>query len=812
MVAQVIVNSLSRQTDKEFDYLIPEELSDNIIVGMRVLVPFGASNKTIDGYVVGIKSVSLSKNLKKIQGFLEGRVFDEKMLDIIFYMREKYLCTYIEAIKTIVPSGTNVKILEFYEIVDYFDDLYGHELEIYNLIKNSGKALSKNEIVKIFPNTKTQTTLKKMCDKHILKRKFEETTAVSDKYIRIVKISDSVSDINSLIDELNKKRSYVSAKVIKTLRDADILSFADLKAFAGCSAQTINSLKKRGLVEFEEVEVLRTHKRLGKTLKDTPPILTMEQESVCKKIRNSLKNDGFIEYLLHGVTGSGKTEVYMNAIDAVISKGKKAIVLVPEISLTPQMMNRFIRRFGERVSVYHSGLSQGERYDEWKKMRDNKADVVIGARSAIFAPFDNIGIIIMDEEHESTYKSEMTPRYDTKEIALFRASQHNSCLIYASATPDVRTYYKAKTKKINLLELKTRVNKNPIPKVSIIDMRSELKNGNKTIFSNKLIEEIELNLKRKEQTILFLNRRGFSTFVSCRSCGFVATCPNCNISMTYHKFNDSLKCHYCGYSRKNYVKCPVCHSSYIRYFGGGTQKVEEEIKKIFPSISTIRMDVDTTTKQNSHEKILHEFEEKKIDVLIGTQMVAKGLDFPNVTLVGVISADTMLNIDDYRSGERSFDLLEQVTGRAGRAEKKGRAIIQTYSPEHNAVIYAKEHNYIDFYNQEIASRETLWYPPFSQMISVLFSGTLEDDVSKCAKAFSKYIAGRKAEFSKVQLLGPTPATITKIKNKYRWRLLIKCENSDLLTKALVDARIKASQNKNYKDVSIVIDKNPNNIY
>ena len=501
----------------------------------------------------------------------------------------------------------------------------------------------------------------------------------------------------------------------------------------------------------------------------------------------------------------------MNAIDKVVKSGKQAIMLVPEISLTPQIMDRFISRFNDRVAVFHSGLSLGEKYDEWKKMRDGKADIVIGARSAVFAPFDNIGIIIIDEEHELSYKSEMLPRYDTKEVSKFRAIKNNSTLIYASATPDIRTYYKAMDNKINLLELKTRANKRPIPDVSIVDMRDELSNGNKSIFSKKLLLEIEKNLMNKEQTILFLNRRGFSTFVSCRSCGFVASCPNCNISLTYHKYNNTLRCHYCGHTVKNYILCPKCNSKYIRYFGGGTQKIEEEIKTYFPQATTIRMDVDTTSGQNSHEKLLYEFSKNKTDILIGTQMVAKGLDFPDVTLVGVVSADTMLNIEDYKSAERSFDLLEQVSGRAGRADKKGRAIIQTYSPEHNAVLFASRHEYLEFYKNEIEFRKKMNYPPFCEMISVLFTGTYESAVSQCSRFFAREIQDIKNIDKSIRILGPVPCAISKIKNKFRWRILIKCENADKLTDKLSSAVLECSKNKNFEKVIIVIDKNPNNI-
>ena len=811
MIAQVIVNSSSRQTDKRFDYLIPEDSEYNISIGTRVLVPFGRGDKQLEGYVVGLSKNTSAKNLKPIFSAEEIPVFGEKTLSLIEWMREKYLCTYIDIIKTIVPAGTTVKNEEWAVLGNTEAELTPKEKKIVEAVKNNKGACEINSLMQYFDDENIRPSVKKLYDKGALIKEYRDVRNVSDKTVRIVKPLIQPEEIPQCIEELTKKRAFAQAKVMEVLSRVDIISASDLEMVSQCGYNTILALKKRGLVEFENVVVARSHRKAGEIKRTTPPILTMEQENACKKIRTSLCEGAFDEILLHGVTGSGKTEVFMNAISAVVDAGKQAVMLVPEIALTPQMMERFIARFGERVAVYHSGLSMGERYDEWKKMRDGTADIVIGARSAVFAPFDNIGIIIIDEEHEASYKSETSPRYDTKEVASYRAAQNNCPIVYASATPDIRTYYKAKNRQINLLELKARVNKNPIPEVSIVDMRQELAGGNKSIFSKRLTEELSKNLENKEQSILFLNRRGFSTFVSCRSCGFVASCPNCNISLTYHKFNDTLKCHYCGYTIRNYTQCPKCSSKYIRYFGGGTQKVEEEIKSIFPNATTIRMDVDTTSKQNSHEKLLAEFAEKKIDILIGTQMVAKGLDFPNVTLVGVVSADTMLNIDDFRSAERSFDLLEQVAGRAGRADKIGRAIIQTYSPEHNAVVFAKEHNYAKFYENEIAMRRVMWYPPFCEMISVLFSGTAEALVAQCARSFARSVLPIKNSRQRIQLLGPVPAAITKIKNKYRWRLIIKCENSDWLTRTLSLAVEECEKNKNFDKITIVIDKNPNNI-
>ena len=417
----------------------------------------------------------------------------------------------------------------------------------------------------------------------------------------------------------------------------------------------------------------------------------------------------------------------------------------------------------------------------------------------------------MDEEHEQTYKSEMSPRYETHEVAEFRARQYNALLVFASATPLVTSYYKAEMGEYTLLEMKKRVNERAMPEAIVVDLREELERGNRSTISRKLQEEIKKNLDAGEQTILFLNRRGFSTFVSCRKCGYVAECPNCSISMKYHKFDDTLRCHYCGHIIPNYKKCPECGSSYIRYFGGGTQKVEEEVQTLFPNATTIRMDVDTTGAKNSHAEILNKFEKEKIDILIGTQMVTKGLDFPDVTLVGVITADTILNIDDYRSQERTFSILEQVTGRAGRAEKSGRSIIQTYSPENRAIEYMRAHNYADFYREELSVRRAMWYPPFCGIVSVIFSGTSENNVANCAKFFAKNLAPLFKLKQKTQVLGPIPAYVSKVKNKYIYRLLVKCESIDGIDETLLYAQDKCRKNANYENITVVIDKNPNSL-
>ena len=516
--------------------------------------------------------------------------------------------------------------------------------------------------------------------------------------------------------------------------------------------------------------------------------------------------------------------MYIQLIKKVLDTNKTAILLVPEISLTPQMLDRFISRFGkEEIAVLHSKLSIGERHDEWERIRNGEAKIVIGARSAIFAPLKDLGIIIIDEEHDSSYKSESNPRYDAKEVARYLAKENKCPLLLGSATPDINTYYNAcdennieENKKIELLKLTKRANKASLPKVEIVDLKQELANGNRSMLSCDLYSSIENNLKEKRQTILFLNRRGYSTFIMCRDCGYTVKCKNCNISLTYHSYEKKLKCHYCGYEEKLVTICPECGSEKIRYFGTGTQKLEQEIQKQFSNASTIRMDVDTVTKKNSHEQILNKFRNENIDILIGTQMVVKGHHFPNVTLVGVIAADSSLNIDDYRANERTFQILTQVAGRAGRDKLPGKVIIQTYNPDNFSIQCSKEQNYEKFYETEIALRQQLKYPPFCDIIVIGFSSLNEQEIIKISNGIYTYLSKKISEYiettgnEECKIFKPMPSPIDKIQNRYRWRIIIKANMTEELNKILNDCLTKFYK-KDIKTTKMAIDVNPNNM-
>lgn len=808
MYARVVVDKRTKSLDKFFDYRVPDGLEVNI--GSSVIVPFGTKNIPTEAYVFELSETTSAKRIKEIQKLSgKGVMFDKSMTDVIKYMREKYLCSYIEAVHACIPAGTGIKSVEYICLLKEDCSVSGgRKRQVVDFLRETGAPVEFTELCERFGDV--SGIVRELVNDGVVERSFDEIRNIKDKYTTVVSIAVSAEEAEAAA-QLMQKKAPNQARLLELLSQVDFISIRDLKILAGDCSSSLKALEQKGFVLKSLRETFRDP--YNKYVKpDNEKQLTDEQKSVLYDINTALDENEFKKFLLYGVTGSGKTEVFMQAVSQCIKSGRQAVVLVPEISLTPQTVNRFTSRFGDRVAVFHSGLSLGEKFDQWKKMRDGACDVVIGARSAVFAPFKNIGITVIDEEHSDTYKSEISPRYDAREVAEFRMRANGGVLLLASATPRIEDYYDAGHGKLNLLKMEKRYNNNSMPEIYITDMRSELKNGNKSMFSKVLYDEINKNLENREQTILFLNRRGFSTFVCCRECGFVARCPNCNISLTYHKADDTLQCHYCGHTVKNYTVCPKCGSKYIRYFGGGTQRVEEEVKKLFPTASVIRMDIDTTGKKQSHQEILKRFESEKIDILIGTQMVSKGLDFENVTLVGVISADTMLNIDDFRSEERTFGILEQVSGRAGRGNKNGRAVIQTYTPENNAVIMCSSHDYVSFYNDEIKMREMMWYPPFSELICIQFSGESFQTVSNCARYFVKAMSYAAVPDSQSRVLGPVPCAVSKIKNKYRWQILIKCRNADAYNTVLTEARAACARSDTYKRVVISIDKKPLHIY
>jgi len=802
-IAEVIIANNQREIDQTFHYAVPNDMA--VSIGMRVIVPFGNGNRQTEGIVTGFAQTTPFKNLKGIIKVLdEIPLCTPALLDLAGFMRDKYLCTYYRALKTIMPSGLTVKTTKWITLSDENIDIEkaagrsSAKKQILQRLKDIGIAV---DFAAISDIPSAQVALKALENAGIVSVEETSSQNVKSKQIRMVNTTLSFEEITSQIKTLHKKAPK-QAKMLEILRQTGELSAADLVAFSGASYAAVNTLKNKGLIFYTDKIVLRSVITEGKYEKTTSLNPTAEQKTILKSLKMQIDKGDLTPSLIRGVTGSGKTEVFLQIIEYIINNGKQAIVLVPEISLTPQMVSRFAARFGDKVSVLHSALSLGERYDEWSKIKNGKVSVAIGARSAIFAPFENLGIIIMDEEHEGTYKSDSFPHYHTKEVALFRSIRENALVILGSATPSVDSFYKAKIGEYNLFEMKSRHNLAIMPKVEIIDMRYELQMGNKGVFSDKLKEEIGRNIQNNQQTILFHNRRGFNSFVMCRDCGQTLMCSHCSISLTFHKHTGQLKCHYCGFERENTSICPNCASSHIRFVGTGTEKIEEEIIKMYGEKSFIRMDADTTSGKHSHEIILNRFEREKIPILLGTQMVTKGLDFKDVTLVGVIMADLSLNIDDYRAAERTFAQLTQVCGRAGRGDIEGRAIVQTYQPSHYAITLAKTHDYPAFFNHEINIRRQLNFPPFCDIVMLLMQGDEEKSVKADLLSIAKKLKNLDAE-----ILGPTPSPYSKIKNKFRWRILLKCKSSENILPILhkILNEYKSTQNL------LTIDINPNSM-
>lgn len=772
-IAEVIINTEVRSLDRVYHYVVPENIK--AAVGMRVSVPFGFGNRTEIGYIVGFTESSPFENLKAIKKLIDKEpIISEKGIELARYLRRTCLCPMSEAFKLLLPPRVNFK---FEKIVSLCggdaDGLTLSQKKIFDTLKAIGGTAEYKKLLESC-GLKSSAALTALKNKGLVSVTEKAVGGNKEKIRKRVCLAVSKEEA-AQTEGLGKAMQ----KVLDLLMEYDSMLLSELIDFAKCSASSVKALESRGLVITEDVAVLRSPIKADiKEKESLPP--TDEQKNAIDTLKKAVDFGEKSEYLLFGVTGSGKTEVFLQAVDYCISRGKNAIVLVPEISLTPQMTRRFAERFGGKVAVLHSGLSLGERYDEWNRIRSGEVNVAVGARSAIFAPFENIGLIVVDEEHEDTYKSENSPRYDARIIAAFRAFQHNCPVVYASATPRIDDYYAALNGKINLLELTKRYNNVKMPDVYVADMAAELKSGNRSVYSMMAQEEIEKNLAAGEQSIVFLNRRGFSTFVSCRSCGYVAKCPNCSVSLTFHSKTNSLKCHMCGHTEANPVVCPSCGSKYIKYFGAGTQKAEEELFKLFPNITVERMDADTTSHKFSHERILDKFNNEKSDVLLGTQMITKGLDFPNVTLSIVLAADTLLNTGSYRASERAFSQLVQVCGRAGRGEKSGRCIIQTYEPGNKVIAFATKNDYKGFYSDEIKSRQMMDYPPFSDIVQILVTGTDEQKTGEYGMTVEKNLRKLLDEKSGLckTLFGLCPAPVFKVKNKFRYKIVFYAHRSD----------------------------------
>jgi primosomal protein N' (replication factor Y) len=775
--AEVLLDAFTDLENQTFTYAVPEYMKKFISLGTPVIVPFGENQ--LGGYVVNLhreNTLDVDIKVKEIMSASSEQILDPEYIELVKWAAGYYHTTFLSVLKTAIPSGILTKSHKEVELTlpeDEFADYI--EMQPRNDYQEFCRFILREKKVrvsylKLTFGSKYSKMLRKLLDLDLVRFSFIFDTRW--KYKKQLFVTYLGAD-----GELSKREKEVLAIIS---RQNGFLTFQEAQKAALTTPVLLRKLAGKGFLDISEQVILRTPQNYPENMVKSNKLLlnTYQQKALdaFTELQQQEKRDKVM--LLHGVTGSGKTEVYLQAIEYVLKEGKTSVVLVPEISLTPQTVSRFRSRFGECIAVLHSALSDGERFDEWSRIKSGLARIIIGARSAIFAPCHDIGLIIIDEEHESSYKQDKNPRYNAKTVALKRAELNNATIILGSATPCIESYYSACTdKNWQLLELPERVENKNLPPVVLVDMRQEFLQGNKGIFSRRLEAAIGDRLAKKEQSIIFINRRGYSTFVLCRDCGYTVKCDDCSVSMVYHTTQECLKCHYCGSSRALPTKCPKCRGFNIRHFGIGTQKIETITRKIFPAARIARLDRDTTTRKDSHQVILNGFSKGEYDILIGTQMVAKGLDFPNVTLVGVIAADTALNIPDFRAGERAFQLITQVAGRSGRGDIKGEVIAQAYSLDHISIQAAKLHNFQMFYDNEIKDREVLNYPPFSQLVNLIIANSNPHAAKETARALGSFLKENISE-NIIRVLGPVPAGIPKIKGFYRFQLLIKTKSLD----------------------------------
>lgn len=775
-IAEVIVDVPARATDFAFSYVIPPSLQGKIFPGMRVTVPFGP--RTVQGFVWDVtETTSVSAHqLKSIKAVLDTQpIIPMTLLKLAQWMSKQYVCPLITVLMAFVPGALKTTSHVVYVLGDEQPPTADAPLLLLLDFVRSQQPVNSTTIKKTFPQGE-------MLLQHAIEKKYIVAEhALRDRVsIKRIKYVTPLLSSSAFLRERDAvaKRSPKQAHVLDVLAQQENVPWPmhELLAHAQTTYAVIKSLEAKQCVRIESLEVQRDPYAQTTFVKSVPHALTAAQQGALAPIQHAIAQGDATPLLLYGVTGSGKTEIYLQAIQTCLDAQREAILLIPEIGLTPQMVLAFKSRFGHAVAVIHSRLSQGEKYDEWRKILQKKVRIAIGARSAIFAPFTNVGLIVVDEEHESSYKQEDAPKYHARDVAIALAKIHRAPVVLGSATPSLESFALSHEKVYNRIDLPTRVNAQPLPLVTVVDMRQELHQGNRTMFSRALKEAMMQRLERKEQTILLLNRRGYASFVLCRACGYTPTCPHCDVSLTDHRVGGQLRCHYCGHTQPPLATCTLCGSAHIRHFGTGTQQVEEQLHKLFPQVRILRMDVDTTTEKGAHEKILHTFREQKADVLLGTQMVAKGLDFPHVTLVGVVSADTMLRIADFRSAEKTFQLLTQVAGRAGRHALTGEVIIQTYTPEHYSITYATHHDYIGFARKELLVRRELAYPPYQRLATITVTA---EDVGHALRLSERFTEQFKKELeahafgNHTHVLGPVPSAIPKIKDRYRFQTLVK---------------------------------------
>ena len=789
------------QTNHPFTYQIPVKFQDFLQIGMRVVVEFGNGNRKIQGFVTGLTDeYSGEHQLKSVIDVLDlNPVLSDEAMAMADWLTQRTFAFKIRCLQVMLPNAMRASYrktlkLTGKNIIPDLATLFDHQNEVeFNPQKLTSSQL--NQIEKLRKANQVEIVY------HVDDR-------AKSKLVWAFKAQMTVEELQTAKKTLRKNAAKQKRLLdfLITNHEQEFVQ-SDVTRKNNFTASDLKTAAQKGWITRYQVEKYRNPYQIGQVQPSTPKKLTAEQAQATNAVDQAIDEKQAATFLLEGVTGSGKTEVYLQIIQHALAQGKSALMLVPEISLTPQIVRQFKARFGDQVALLHSALSDGERYDEWRRIEKGDAQVVVGARSAIFAPIKNLGVIIMDEEHETSYKQEDMPRYHARDVAQWRGQYHHCPVVLGSATPSLESRARAQKGVYQWLRLTKRINGKDLPQVQLVDMRQAGRYAPTTDISQELATEIQKKLALNEQVVLMLNRRGYSSFLMCRECGEVIKCPNCDISLTYHKDTNSLKCHYCGHEEPVPQVCPNCHSKAVRYFGTGTQRVEKELTELFPTARILRMDVDTTRRKGAHERILDEFGKHHADILLGTQMIAKGLDFPNVTLVGVLNADTSLGLPDFRASERTFQLLTQVSGRAGRAEKEGNVLIQTYNPDHYAIQYAQRQDYEHFFGKEMQVRHQGGYPPYYYTIQITASARTEADAAQ--KMFQ--IRGEIVNYlsQNAVILGPTPQSIMRINNRYYYQLVIKYKNEPQLENYLQNLLL-TSQKEERNGLQIVIDRDPMN--
>ena len=814
-VAKIALSRAVYAIDKPYDYLVPAELEGRLCPGMRVLVPFGAGDRGSEGIVLSVQEEgSGGRSLKAVQALLdEEPVLDRYALQLALWMRERYFCTLYDCVKVMLPAGLYFSLRDCLVLKNPGSREENYALaeavsgggELMDLLYSWGGRGDMEQIRLAFGTRDPGPAIRHLRRQGAAELETSTQRGVGDKTEQLAVLAIPPEDAMAMVTP-RRRSAPLRYSVTELLCALGAASAKELCYYTGASMTTVKSLAKSGILTLERQEVFRRPK-MEEAEPAPPPVLNEEQEAAFQGLDALSQQGTAAAALLCGVTGSGKTQVYIRLIQQVIARGKKALVLVPEIVLTPQLLRVFAAHFGGRIAVLHSSLRAGERYDEWKRARSGQVDVVIGTRSAVFTPLENLGLIILDEEQEASYKSENVPRYHARDVAKYRCVQHRALLVLGSATPAVESMHQARTGKYRLFRLTRRYNQRALPQVLTVDMKEELRQGNDTSISAPLRRELEGNLERGEQAILFLNRRGASRMVSCGECGAVPECPRCSVKLTYHSANGRLMCHHCGWSQPLPPACPVC-GGMLNFIGTGTQRVQEELEEIFPGVEVLRMDTDTVSAAHPHEELLERFRKEKVPILVGTQMVAKGLDFENVTLVGAVAPDLSLYVDDFRAGERTFSLLTQVVGRAGRGEKQGRAVIQTYTPDNDVIRFAARQDYDNFYAAEIQMRRLRGYPPFADLAVVTASGLNEGAVLRCCVRLRQALEQVLGPLGGWQILGPAPAAVARVNNRYRYRLTLSGRMGREARRAVAGLLRAAQQDRENRGVSVYADLDP----